>query len=276
MAAHTSKLGLIAGSGTVPRQLIEACRGSGRPVFVIALEGQTDAATVAGVDHVWVKLGAAARTIQALKDAHVEELVLVGPIQRPSLVTLRPDLRGAQILARIGMRALGDDGLLKAVRDELESEGFRLIGAHEVLREAMAPEGALGTVAPDAMALTDVAFGMTVARQLGEFDIGQAVVVQQGMVLGVEAVEGTDALIARCAALKKDGPGPVLVKRAKPQQDRRLDLPTIGPDTVTRCAEAGFAGLAVEAGGSLVLDRAQIVARADAAGLFVLGVAAAT
>jgi DUF1009 family protein len=202
--------------------------------------------------------------------------VLVGPIQRPSLVTLRPDLRGAQLLARIGMRALGDDGLLKAVRDELESEGFRLIGAHEVLREAMAPEGALGTVAPDAMALTDVAFGMTVARQLGEFDIGQAVVVQQGMVLGVEAVEGTDALIARCAALKKDGPGPVLVKRAKPQQDRRLDLPTIGPDTVTRCAEAGFAGLAVEAGGSLVLDRAQIVARADAAGLFVLGVAAAT
>jgi UDP-2,3-diacylglucosamine hydrolase len=271
MAAH-STLGLIAGSGPVPRQLIDACRGSGRPVFVVALEGQTDPATVVGVDHVWVKLGAASRTIDALKQAQAEELVLVGPIKRPSLLTLQPDLRGAQILARIGMRALGDDGLLKAVRDELEAEGFRLIGAHDVLRDALAQNGPLGAVSPDALALSDIAFGMKVARQVGELDIGQAVVVQQGVVLGVEAVEGTDALIARCAMLKKDGPKPVLVKRAKPQQDRRLDLPTIGLDTVAHCAEAGFAGIAIETGNSLVLDRAQIAARADASGLFVLGV----
>ncbi|GIL38582.1 LpxI family protein [Roseiterribacter gracilis] len=263
---------MIAGGGPVPRQLIDACRSNGRPVFVVALEGQTDAATVAGVDHVWVKLGEASRTIDALKAAHAEELVLVGPIKRPSLITLRPDLRGAQLLARIGMRALGDDGLLKAVRDELESEGFRLIGAHDVLRDALAQHGVMGAVAPDDLALSDIAFGMKVARQLGELDIGQAVVVQQGVVLGVEAVEGTDALIARCAALKKDGPRPVLIKRAKPQQDRRLDLPTVGLDTVALCIDAGFGGIAIEAGGSLVLDRAQIVARADQAGMFVLGV----
>lgn len=271
MAAQTT-LGMIAGGGPVPRQLIDACRSNGRPVFVVALEGQTDAATVAGVDHVWVKLGEASRTIDALKAAHAEELVLVGPIKRPSLITLRPDLRGAQLLARIGMRALGDDGLLKAVRDELESEGFRLIGAHDVLRDALAQHGVMGAVAPDDLALSDIAFGMKVARQLGELDIGQAVVVQQGVVLGVEAVEGTDALIARCAALKKDGPRPVLIKRAKPQQDRRLDLPTVGLDTVALCIDAGFGGIAIEAGGSLVLDRAQIVARADQAGMFVLGV----
>ncbi len=272
MAVQTT-LGMIAGAGPVPRQLIETCRSAGRPVFVVALEGQTDPATVAGVDHVWVKLGEASRTIAALKGAHAEELVLVGPIKRPSLITLRPDLRGAQLLARIGMRALGDDGLLKAVRDELESEGFRLIGAHDVLRDALAQHGVMGAIAPDDLALSDIAFGMKVAHQLGELDIGQAVVVQQGVVLGVEAVEGTDALIARCATLKKDGPRPVLIKRAKPQQDRRLDLPTIGLDTVARCIDAGFGGIAIEAGGSLVLDRAQIVARADQAGMFVLGVA---
>lgn len=269
-----SKLGVIAGGGPVPRQLIDACRGTGRALFVVAIEGQTDAATVDGVDHVWVKLGAASRTIDALKQAQVHELVLVGPVKRPSLLTLQPDLRAAQLLARIGMRALGDDGLLKAVRDELEAEGFRLIGAHEVLREALAQQGTLGKVQPDDQALSDVAFGMKVAHRLGELDIGQAVVVQQGVVLGVEAAEGTDALIARCAALKKDGPKPVLVKRAKPQQDRRLDLPTIGLTTVAHCIEAGFAGIAIEAGGGLVFDQAQIVERADAAGLFVLGVAA--
>jgi UDP-2,3-diacylglucosamine hydrolase len=269
-----SKLGLLAGGGTLPRRLVEACRGNGRPIFVVAFEGQTDPATVVDADHVWVKLGAAARTIDALKQAGAEELVLAGSIQRPSLFALAPDWRGAQLLARIGARALGDDGLLKAVRDELETEGFRLIGADEVLREVVAGAGTFGAVVPDAQALADIAHGMEVARRLGDLDIGQAVVVQQGVVLALEAAEGTDALIARSAALRKEGPRPVLVKRAKPQQDRRLDLPTIGPDTVTRCAEAGFAGIAVQAGGSLVLDRAEIVARADAAGVFVLGVSA--
>lgn len=264
-------LGVLAGGGALPRRLIDACRRSGREIFVVAFEGQTEPATVAGVPHVWVKLGAAGKTIQALHDADVSDLVMAGGIRRPSFSELAGDWRAAQLLARVGARAIGDDGLLKAVRDELEQEGFRLVGADELLHELLAGEGPIGTLQPDATQLADIAHGFEIARTLGLLDIGQAVVVQQGLVLGVEAIEGTDALLQRCGTLKREGSGPVLVKRAKPQQDRRLDLPTIGVDTVTAAAAAGFAGIAVEAGGSLLLDRDALAAAADAAGLFVIG-----
>jgi DUF1009 family protein len=134
------------------------------------------------------------------------------------------------------------------------------------------PEGALGRVEPDAEAAADIAHGLRIARALGALDIGQAVVVQQGLVLGVEAIEGTDALIARCAGLRRDGPGGVLVKAAKPGQERRIDLPAIGARTVAAAAAAGLRGIAAEAGAALLLDRDEVVRRADAAGLFVVGV----
>jgi len=142
------------------------------------------------------------------------------------------------------------------------------------LADALAPVGVLGAVAPDAVAEADIARGLDVAQALGRLDVGQSVVVQQGMVLGVEAIEGTDALIARCGRLRREGGGGVLVKIAKPGQDRRADLPTIGARTVSACAEAGLSGIAVAAGSTLLVDRAAIVAAADRAGLFVAGVAA--
>src|SRR5579885_1523358 len=148
---------------------------------------------------------------------------------------------------------------------------LRAHGVDELVRVAM-PEGALGRVEPDAEAAADIAHGLRIARALGALDIGQAVVVQQGLVLGVEAIEGTDALIARCAGLRRDGPGGVLVKAAKPGQERRIDLPAIGARTVAAAAAAGLRGIAAEAGGALLLDRDEVVRRADAAGLFVVGV----
>jgi DUF1009 family protein len=187
---------------------------------------------------------------------------------------LRPDWRAARFFAKIGWRALGDDGLLRAVIKELESEGFRVIGADSILAAALAPRGPLGALVPDAQAEADIAHGIGVARALGSLDIGQAVVVQQGIVLGVEASEGTDALIARCATLRRAGPGGVLVKIAKPGQERRADLPTIGLHTVTAAAAAGLSGIAVEAGATFVLDRPALAAAADHAGLFVVGIAA--
>jgi UDP-2,3-diacylglucosamine hydrolase len=219
-----------------------------------------------------VRLGAAGEGFRLLHEAGVDELVFAGSLKRPTVTSLRPDWRAAKFFARIGYRALGDDGLLSAVIAELEGEGFKVVGADTLLRDDLAPHGLFGLVAPDAQAEADIAHGLTIARALGALDIGQAVVVQQGLVLGVEAIEGTDALLMRCRDLRREGPGGVLVKIAKPRQERRADLPTIGRRTVEAAHAAGLRGIAVEAGSTIVLDRPAIVAVADAAGLFVIGV----
>jgi UDP-2,3-diacylglucosamine hydrolase len=268
-------LGIVAGRGGLPRRLIQSCRDAGRDVFVLALEGEADPASVEGVPHAWCRLGAAATGLDLLHAHAVTELVLAGGVPRPSLSALRPDWRAARFFARIAHRALGDDGLLSAVVRELEREGFRVVGADQLLAsDAALPEGPLGRFRPDAEAAADIAHGMRLARAIGALDIGQAVVVQQGLVLGVEAIEGTDGLLRRVAGLRREGPGGVLVKTEKPGQERRVDRPTIGPQTVILAAEAGLRGIAAEAGATLVIDRDEVVRAADAAGLFVVGVPA--
>jgi DUF1009 family protein len=266
------RLGIVAGNGELPRRLVEACRQAGREVFVLALEGAAEPATVADVPHAWCRIGAAAHGLALLRENAVEELVLAGGLQRPSLATLRPDWRAARFFARVGYRALGDNGLLSAVVAELEREGFRVIAPDQVLQVDLASEGPFGRICPDARAHADIAHGEHIARALGGLDIGQAVVVQQGLVLGVEAIEGTDELLRRCAGLRREGPGGVLVKIQKPGQEQRADRPTIGPQTVAFAAAAGLAGIAVEAGATIVLDRGRVVSAADDAGLFVVGI----
>jgi UDP-2,3-diacylglucosamine hydrolase len=268
----TGRLGIVAGGGGLPRHLIECCRAAGRDIFVLAIEGAAEPETVRGVPHAWCRIGAAAVGLALLRENNVTELVLAGGIRRPSLLSLRPDWRAAKLFARIGYRALGDDGLLSAVVAELEHEGFRVLGADQLLETEIAREGPLGAIRPNRQSEADIEHGLQIARTLGALDIGQAVIVQQGLVLGVEAIEGTDALIERCGAWRREGRGGVLVKTAKPGQERRADLPTIGPHTVTAAAAAGLVGIAVEARSTLLLDRAAIVAAADAAGLFVVGI----
>lgn len=269
-----TRLGVLAGGGQLPVRVIEACRASGRDVFVLAFEGHTDPATVAGSAHAWVRLGAVGEALRHLREAGVSEVVMAGPVRRPSFEDLRPDWRGAMFLAKVGVRAFGDDGLLSAVVRELEGEGFKVIGADDVFEDLRTLPGPCGAVVPDDAARIDIARGIAVVSALGALDIGQAVVVQQGVVLGVEAIEGTDALLERCAALRRPGTGGVLVKIAKPGQERRVDLPAIGPDTIGRASAAGLRGIALEAGRTLIIDRPSVVRAADAAGLFVVGVKA--
>jgi UDP-2,3-diacylglucosamine hydrolase len=264
------RLGIIAGSGALPRRLVDSCRAVGRDIFVLALEGAAEPQSLEGVPHAWCRLGAAAEGLALLRQNQVSELVLAGGVRRPSLGALRPDWRAAKLFARIGYRALGDNGLLSGVVEELEREGFRVIGADQLLVDGLAAEGPLGKSRPDAQAIADIEQGLRIARALGALDIGQAVVVQQGLVLGVEAIEGTDALLRRCARLRREGPGGVLVKIEKPGQERRADRPTIGPRTVALGAAAGLCGIAVEAG-TIILDRDEVAAAADRAGLFVVG-----
>jgi hypothetical protein len=256
----------------MPGRVAAAAAATGRPVFLVGLEGFADRAMLASWPHEVIRMGAAGRILAALRSHGCQDLVLIGPVRRPSLLDMRPDAEGARIGARIGRAAFaGDDGLLAAVIRVLGEEGFRIIGAQDVLREALAPVGLLTHAAPDAMAAADIRRGVAVARALGAVDVAQGCVVQQGMVLAVEAAEGTDAMLSRCGALARSGPGGVLVKLVKPGQERRADLPTVGPDTVRAAAAAGLRGIAFEAGGTLLADRAVAVAEADRVGVFMLG-----
>lgn len=271
------RLGIIAGGGALPVQVAAAARAAGRAVFIVGLEGFADRKMLAGWPHEMRRIGAAARIIAALREHGCQDLVMIGPVRRPSLLDLRPDAEGAKLLARIGRAAFhGDDGLLAAVIRVLTEEGFSVIGAHEILREAVAPRGVLTKATPDALAMTDIGRGIEVARLLGSADVGQGCVVQQGLVLAVEAIEGTDAMLARAGALRREGVGGVLVKLVKPGQDKRADLPTIGPETVRHAAAAGLRGLAFEAQATILADREACLAEANAAGLFLLGLDPAT
>ncbi len=267
----TGRLGIIAGGGPLPGRIIETCRRTGRPVFVVAFKSQTDHPIPDDVPQVWTRLGAAGKMLGALESNGVEEVCLAGTFRRPSWLEIMPDRRAASFLRKVDLSNLGDDALLQALSDVLEhEEGFRVVPVQELLEEGLAKPGLLTTTAPDEAAQADIARGLAVARAIGALDVGQGAVVQQGIVLAVEAAEGTDAMLARCAGLRRDGPGGVLVKARKPQQDGRLDLPTIGTTTVERVAAAGLAGIAVEAGAAIIVDPDAVAAAADERGLFVL------
>ena len=275
-AAHPPTLGIVAGGGRLPLQLVESCRKSGRAFFIVALEGIADAAALSGLPHAVVRIGAVGESLDHFRMAGAQQLVLAGHVKRPSLVSLRPDKVGAKLLARLGKSLMfaGDDAVLKTVMNFLEEEGFSVIGADAVMQDLLTPDGPMGALSPDARAQADIEHGIKVAQALGALDVGQAVIVEHGYVLGVEAAEGTDALISRCAGLKREPKAGVLVKLKKPSQDGRADLPTIGPDTVKALAAAGFAGVAVQTGGSIILDREAVLEQADGLGVFVVGITA--
>ena len=263
------KLGIIAGGGELPGLLAKSASDRDREVFIVALERQADPSVVGSFNHTWVRLGAAGAVLDHLRREKVEEIVLAGPVRRPSMIELLPDRRAARFLAT-GALTRGDDGLISAIIRLLEEEeGFRVIGIQDILGGIVAPEGNLTTRAPDAREEADISRGVAVLQALEISDVGQAIAVQQGIVLGIEAVEGTDALIERAGMLRRPGPGPVLVKFSKAGQELRADQPTTGPATVNGCVNAGFSGIAVEAGRSLIVDRDDVVATADRHGLFV-------
>ncbi|MFA4995321.1 MAG: UDP-2,3-diacylglucosamine diphosphatase LpxI [Bdellovibrionales bacterium] len=267
------KLGIIAGGGTAPRRVIEACRAQGRDFFVICLEGQADKEITLDAPHAWLPIGAFGKLREIVSSEKIIEIVMIGRVRRPSLVELKPDWLALKGLAKIRFNFLGDDALLRAVGRIIEHEcRVRVIGVQDILGGVLLREGCLGLHKPDTEAKQDIARGAAVAKTLGKVDVGQSVVVQQGLILGVEAIEGTDAMIARCRDLKRDGVGGVLVKFAKPQQDERYDLPTIGPDTVEAVAKAGLRGIAAEADRTLLIDRDRVKQLADEKGIFVIGI----
>jgi len=266
------KLGIIAGGGALPARLASAAQTAGRAVFVVKLDRHADDPELDQYPGITARLGAAAKILDAMRDNACQDVVLAGKVARPSFTAIRPDWRATKLLMKVGMKALGDDGLLRLVGQELEREGFRLVGAHEILTDLAVSEGVLGTIKPDDQALSDARHGLRVARILGQADVGQGCVVQQGLVLALEAIEGTDEMVRRSANYRRDGVGGVLVKSSKPQQDKRLDLPAIGLTTVEEAHKAGLRGIALLAGGTMIIDRSAVIERADRLGMFVIGI----
>jgi len=267
-----SCIGIIAGKGNLPVRIIETCQKKGLDFFVVALEGHADPKTVENVPHFWSRMGAVGKIIKRMKREGVNKIVMAGGVKRPSLWEMRPDLKAAAMFAKLGKAFLGDDGLLREVTSLLEKEGFEVLGPHQIVDDLLASEGIQTKTKPKKSDKDDIETGIKISQIIGGLDVGQACVVQQGFVLGVEAVEGTEKLIHRCEDLKRKGRGPILIKTKKPQQDTRVDLPTIGVATVEQVASAGFVGIAVQSGNCLIVDKDATYKRANELKIFIVGI----
>lgn len=270
MGDSPARLAIIAGGGGLPDLLIAACRDRGLPTLVVGLEGQADPDWCASSASGTVPLGELDKLMRMLRAAKADAILFAGKIHRPALREFRPDWRAARVLASLLIRGqLGDDALAGAVVRSFERAGFRVLAPHDIL--GAAGTGPLGRIRPTPDQARDIDRGARAAREIGRLDIGHAVVVQDSAVVAVEGAEGTDALIRRCATLPRGARGAILVKVAKPQQDPRADPPTIGSETVAQATAVGFAGIAFDAGGTLVADLPAAIRAADAGGLFLVG-----
>jgi UDP-2,3-diacylglucosamine hydrolase len=282
-AAHDGPLAIICGSGNFPQAVADAVAKGGRRVVLFGLKGFADPAVLARYPHHWARLGEFGRFRRLARAEGCRDVVFIGALVRPSLAQLRPDWTTLRLLPRIAaLFRGGDDHLLTGVARIFEEHGFRLVGAHEVAPEILVPPGTLGRHQPTARDLRDIERGLALLAAIGPFDVGQAVVVADGRILAIEAAEGTDGMLAHTAEMRRRGRISfservgVLVKATKADQDRRLDLPSVGTDTVAAAAAAGLAGIAVEAAGTITDDLARLIRAADGAGLFVVGIRAAS
>jgi DUF1009 family protein len=278
--ANDGPLALICGGGTVPFAVADAALRRGRRVVLFPVRGWADPSDVERYPHHWIALVQGGRFLRHARAQGCRDVVFIGTAVRPPLRSLRIDWATLRLLPAV-WRAYrgGDDHLLSGIARIFHDHGFRIVGAHEVAPEILMPEGQIGRLAPSERDRADIARGLALLRAIGPFDVGQAAVVAANHVLGVEAAEGTDGLLARIAQLRERGriPTPagvgVLVKAPKAGQDRRFDLPAIGPKTVSEAARAGLAGIAVAAGGAIVAEPAEVAKAADRVKLFVVGVA---
>jgi hypothetical protein len=278
---HSSPIGLIAGGGVLPFAVADSLAARGISSVLFALRGACDAQKVVRFRHHWISVGQLGRATRLFRDEGCRDLVFIGTLTRPALSEIRLDLGTLRVARHVWASFRGgDDHLLSGIGRILERDGFRMVGIGDVAPDLLIPAGCLTRVAPDAQAEADIARGRDVLRALGPFDIGQAVVVVDGHVVGVEGIEGTDGLLMRIAQLRVQGRiraaarRGVLVKAPKSGQDLRFDLPTVGAMTIDGARDAGLAGIAVAAGATQIVDPQAVIAAADAAGLFVTGVAA--
>jgi DUF1009 family protein len=264
-------LGIIAGGGVLPALVAETGRNQGRTVVAVGFPDDTDPDLPRAVDHfTWLKLGQLGKLISFFKKHGVQEVVLAGSINKPRALNIRPDFRAARLLFSLKRRS--DDSLLRVVASELQKEGMSVVSAQPFAPQLATPAGILTKTVPTREQWKEIFYGWPIARDLGRHDIGQSLIVKEQMVIAVEAIEGTDATIRRGGEL--GGAGCTLIKVFKPGQDNRIDLPSIGLNTVRLLAEARGTCLAVEAEKSLFFDKEEAVRFADQNGITIVGVTA--
>tara|TARA_A100000171_G_C2135733_1_gene150070 strand:- start:1796 stop:2632 length:837 start_codon:yes stop_codon:yes gene_type:complete len=267
------RLGILSGSGQLVKDVVHSCEKRDQSYFLLGFEGQSERDFIERHPHAWSTLGKIGKSLKLLKEAGVEQIVMAGRIHRPSWSEIRPDSTGALWLAQIARKALGDDALLRFLIDKLEKEGFKVVSAESIIGNTLlAPEGILGDAHPDEQALRDIKRGQSVLKSLSCEDVGQAIVVQEGIVLGIEAFEGTDELIRRTGTYRSwEGAHPVLVKTCKVNQDLRADRPAIGPRTIELLSKAGFAGVSFESQGVILLEQEKLIKLANQKNIFLIG-----
>jgi DUF1009 family protein len=275
----SSPVAIICGGGSFPGAVAEAVVRRGRQPVMFGLKGWADANVIERYSHHWIAIGQVGRFFRLAKAEHCRDVLFIGSLLRPPVTQIRLDWTTIRLMPRIvaSFRG-GDDRLLSGIAGVVEGAGFRIIGLHDVAPDVFVPEGVLGRCQPSQRDRSDIARGLKLIAALGPFDVGQAVVVADNHVLAVEAADGTDNMLARIADLRRlrrvttpIGTG-VLVKAPKPGQDRRFDLPSIGPKTIESVARAGLAGIAVAAGSTIIAEAAAVIALADREGIFVAGV----
>lgn len=282
-AIEEGPLALICGGGSLPLAVADFVGARGRKVMLFPLHGAANPADFERRQCQWLYFGQGGKFARIARAAACRDAVFIGSLVRPAFWQIRPDFKVMMLMPRIAAAFRGgDDHLLSGIARLFEREGFRLLGAHEVAPEILVPSGVLGRVPASEGDRADIALGFDYLRATGGFDVGQAVVVTGKHVLAVEAAEGTDDMLVRVAQMRANGrvrsPAGigVLVKAPKPGQDRRFDLPSIGPQTIEGAARAKLAGIAVVAGSSIIAKPEQLIAAADHANIFVIGASAET
>lgn len=267
------RIALIAGGGALPQLVAHSAKEQRRDLFVVGLKGITDPQWITDYPHAWMGIAKFGHLYDIFKNEKITHALMAGHVHRPSFGELIPDWTGWKTIRRLQSQHLkGDDGILKFLANEIEQQGVTMIGADQVYRDGVMPEGTLTRAEPSKDDWADIRFALPTLQNWAENDLGQAIVVQQKMILGIEAIEGTATLINRCGSYQRPGRKGILVKIKKPQQDRRLDLPTIGLETIKQCIAAGFAGIAIDAGNALFLQAPQAVEEANKHGLFIVGI----
>jgi hypothetical protein len=261
--SNIKKLAIIAGAGALPQKLFQVCQSQNIETLLIGFHNYTDQVT----PDYWTRIGASGGTVNYLKSQNVTDIVMIGAIKRPSFKDLWPDWQTLKFFIKAWLNSYGDDGILKAARRELEQRGFKLHGIHEFLPELLMPEGILTKKMPSEAQKKDITLGIEAARHHGVADLGQAVLIKNGEVIAKEHQNGTDAMIRHHGE-----EGAILIKMCKPQQDRDLDLPTIGPKTVKACITHKMAGIVGQAGEMLAVDIDEMIKLADQHNIFIEGI----
>lgn len=279
MSSDIEVLSIIAGEGDLPLEIATACEEANIPICIIGLKGYAEADRFSAYNTTMIGLGELGKASKAMKRAGTSHVVMAGGIDRPDMRNLKLDFEAMRMMPKLLKAAgKGDSALLDFVRDFVTSKGWQIISPAKLMGSLNVSAGEAGACEPDEQDWIDIKKGVAIARDLGKHDVAQGAVLANGFVLALEAAEGTDQMLRRVADLPaglrgtEDDRAGVLVKVTKPIQDRNLDLPTIGPRTVELAAAAGLRGIAVEAEGSLIVDREATIAKADELGLFIEGV----